>query len=120
MSNSSNNINNFEEMMTRLRTIADTMENEEVTLAESLKLFEEGMTLGKECRGILGSVEVRVNEIKEQAKRVGITPPTAPSDAQTQPNSSINPSTSNANTRSNTGSGGIGGHPSLGDTPLPF
>lgn len=102
-----NNINNFEDMMARLSTIADTMENEEVTLAESLKLFEEGMNLGRECRGILGNVEVRVNEIKEQAKRVGIpstnpepstrqTPEPHPSEPQPKPNTH------------------------LGNTPLPF
>ncbi len=98
-----NNINNFESMMTRLRTIADTMENDDVTLAESLKLFEEGMDLGKECRGILSSVEVRVNEIKEQAKRVGIDPTTTnipSSNPQIRPNvnSNNNSTTSNPNT----------------------
>ncbi len=88
-----NNINNFESMMMRLRTIADTMENDDVTLAESLKLFEEGMDLGKECRGILSSVEVRVNEIKEQAKRVGIDPATT----NTPPNNSQLPPSGNNN-----------------------
>lgn len=111
-----NNINNFEEMMTRLRTIADTMENDDVTLAESLKLFEEGMNLGKECRGILGSVEVRVNEIKEQAKRVGITPP-----ADTASTTPTNTPTNTPTRPDNTPSGGrasTGGD--ITPSPLPF
>ena len=67
-----NGIDGFEDMMSRLRVIADTMENSDVPLSESLKLFEEGMNLGKECRGILNNVELRVNDIKEHAKKVGV------------------------------------------------
>lgn len=53
----------FEDSMTKLETLVRSMENGEVTLDESLKLFEEGSSLVKKCQKDLQNVETKVEKI---------------------------------------------------------
>lgn len=64
--------NNFEQAMIELENIANDLEKGNLTLDESVKKFEEGMKLSKQCTDILEKAEKRINilinngeEIKE-------------------------------------------------------
>lgn len=50
----------FEESMTRLEQIVRTMERGEVPLEESLKLFQEGTELARNCGKILEDAKLQV------------------------------------------------------------
>ena len=51
---------NFEEAMQRLEEVVARLESEEVSLSESLKLFEEGVKLMRFCHQRLDEVEAKV------------------------------------------------------------
>ncbi|MBN2467579.1 MAG: exodeoxyribonuclease VII small subunit [Deltaproteobacteria bacterium] len=51
----------FEEAMKRLEEIVTRLEGEEISLEESLDLFEEGVKLSRFCRTKLDEAEKRVN-----------------------------------------------------------
>ena len=53
----------FEENMHRLEQIVRTMERGEVPLEESLKLFQEGTELVKNCGKLLDDAELQVKKI---------------------------------------------------------
>jgi len=53
----------FEAAMTRLDEIVKLLEKGEVSVEESLKLFEEGASLMKKCSGILDKAEQKVKLI---------------------------------------------------------
>ncbi len=55
--------NTFEKKMERLEKIVNELEDGEHGIEETLKLFQEGVKLGKECRKILNDVELRVNKV---------------------------------------------------------
>lgn len=64
---------NFEELMTKLEDITNKLENEKLSLDESVKLFEEGMEISKQCNKKLEDAEKKItilinqdNEIKEE------------------------------------------------------
>lgn len=59
------NINNatFEENMLRLEKIVQSMERGDVSLDESLKLFQEGTELVKNCGKMLDDAELQVSKI---------------------------------------------------------
>ena len=50
----------FEEMMQILENISSELESGKLTLDESLKKFEEGMEISKECSKILENAEKRI------------------------------------------------------------
>ena len=51
---------NFEELMQKLESITTKLEKENLNLDESVKLFEEGMKISKECNEKLESAEKRI------------------------------------------------------------
>lgn len=64
---------NFEELMTELEEITSKLETDKLSLDESVKLFEEGMKISKECNEKLEDAEKRItillktnDEIKEE------------------------------------------------------
>ena len=57
----------FEENMTRLEQIVRAMERGDVPLEESLKLFQEGTALVKDCGKLLDEAEQQVTKIVTQA-----------------------------------------------------
>lgn len=57
----------FEQNMTRLEEIVRAMERGDVPLEESLKLFQEGTALVKECGKLLDEAEQQVTKIVTQA-----------------------------------------------------
>lgn len=50
----------FEKKLTRLEEIVKNMESGSVSLEESLKLFEEGVKISRECQGQLEQAEQKV------------------------------------------------------------
>ena len=64
---------NFEELMVKLEDITNKLENEKLSLDESVKLFGEGMQISKECNNKLEDAEKKItilinqnNGIKEE------------------------------------------------------
>ena len=55
----------FEESMTRLEEIVDELENEDFSLDESIKKFEEGLELGKKCRVLLEKADAKIKILVE-------------------------------------------------------
>lgn len=50
----------FEKKLNRLEEIVSKMENGELSLDDSLKMFEEGVKLSRECNSQLAQAEQRV------------------------------------------------------------
>ena len=64
---------NFEDAMKRLEEIANELEKGELTLDESVKKFEDGISLSKKCNEFLDNAEKKITmlinngeEIKEE------------------------------------------------------
>ena len=53
----------FEESMTRLEQIVRAMERGDVALEESLKLFQEGTELVRNCQKLLDDAKLQVKKI---------------------------------------------------------
>ena len=63
----------LETSMAKLETIVSELEDGEHSLEVSLKKFEEGLKLGKECREILEQAELRIRtliDVDEDGNRV--------------------------------------------------
>lgn len=57
----------FELKMKRLEEIVNNMESTEVELEDSIKLFEEGVGLSKECQNLLDKAEEKVKILTQNA-----------------------------------------------------
>ena len=57
----------FEEAMKRLEEIVQDLEDGELSLEESLKVFEEGMGLVKFCSEKLEEIEQRVTKLVKES-----------------------------------------------------
>jgi len=53
----------FETGLERLSRIVEKLENEEVSLEESVEKFEEGMEISKKCAKILEEAEMRIKKV---------------------------------------------------------
>ena len=58
---------NYEESVKRLEEIVNLLENGELSLDESMKLYEEGIILTKSCYYILKNAEQRITKIKTES-----------------------------------------------------
>ncbi len=57
----------FEQSLARLEEIVRTLEQGQSTLADSLKLFEEGTTLVRSCETMLSEAEQKVVQLRARA-----------------------------------------------------
>ena len=57
---------NFEESMKKLETIVTELENGNLNLDESVKKFEEGMKVAKQCNTILEDAEKKITILLEK------------------------------------------------------
>jgi exodeoxyribonuclease VII small subunit len=55
----------FEELMEELENITTKLEKEQISLDESVKLFEDGMNISKECNKKLEEAEKRITMLVE-------------------------------------------------------
>ncbi|MBP5272823.1 MAG: exodeoxyribonuclease VII small subunit [Clostridia bacterium] len=53
----------YEEAMTRLEKIVSMLENDTLSLDESLKLFEEGTNLARFCNKTLDEAELKITKL---------------------------------------------------------
>ncbi len=60
-------VGEFEKSLKELETIVEKMEAGDQPLETSLKDFERGMELARQCRGSLQKAELRVQELLEKA-----------------------------------------------------
>lgn len=58
----------FEKTLKELEKIADSLENEQLSLDESIQLFEKGITLSKECSVYLDNAKQKVISLTEAQK----------------------------------------------------
>ncbi|MGA2668430.1 MAG: exodeoxyribonuclease VII small subunit [Ignavibacteria bacterium] len=58
----------FEESFSRLEKILERLESEDIALDETLKLYEEGLSLTKICYDKLAGAELRIKEINKNLK----------------------------------------------------
>ena len=56
----------FEDNLKRLQEISDLLEDGEIGLDESIKLYEEGIKLSKVCYNKLEAAELKITELKKQ------------------------------------------------------
>ena len=57
---------NFEESMKKLETIVTELENGNLNLDESVKKFEDGMKIAKQCNNILEDAEKKITILLEE------------------------------------------------------
>ncbi len=62
--------NNFEEKMKELENIVVELEKGELNLDDSVKKFEEGMKISKECNTILEKAEKRISILIEKDGKI--------------------------------------------------
>ena len=55
---------NFESSLKRLQEISELLEDEEIGLEDSIKLYEEGIKLSKLCYSSLEKAQLKVEELK--------------------------------------------------------
>ena len=55
----------FEPLYKRLEEIVARLEQGDLTLEESLSLYEEGMTLARRCQEMLQTAELRITRLQE-------------------------------------------------------
>lgn len=58
---------NFEELMSTLENIVQTLEKGDLNLDESVTKFEEGMKISKECSKMLENSEKRITILLENS-----------------------------------------------------
>jgi exodeoxyribonuclease VII small subunit len=71
---------NFEVALARLESVVSRLESGELTLGESLKSFEEGVGLSRQCAERLDQVEARIELLIRSADGSFITEPFALAD----------------------------------------
>ena len=64
------NKQSFEEMMEELETIVQKLDNENVSLEESLELYQRGMKLSASCKKKKKNAEQKVNELIKEDEEV--------------------------------------------------
>jgi exodeoxyribonuclease VII small subunit len=55
----------FEEALIKLESIVEQLEDEEITLEDSVNLYEEGVKLSQFCTEILEQAELRIEQVNE-------------------------------------------------------
>jgi exodeoxyribonuclease VII small subunit len=64
----------FEQSLSRLEKIVDSLEQGDISLDESLKMYEEGIQLSKACMETLNTAELRIKKLtKELNGKVQLT-----------------------------------------------
>lgn len=58
----------FEESLLRLNEIVSLLERNDISLEESLKLFEEGAKISSECYDILKKSEQKITDISQKVQ----------------------------------------------------
>ncbi len=57
----------FEKKLAELNTVVEKMEQPDVGLEESLKLYEKGIALTRECQKIIDQAEQKIAQLLEES-----------------------------------------------------
>ena len=60
----------FEESLKQLENIVEKLESGDIDLEKSVKLYEEGMVLKKNCEDKLKKVEMQIKKIKVENNKI--------------------------------------------------
>ena len=60
----------FEESLKELENIVDKLESGDIDLEKSVKLYEKGMLLKKNCEDKLKNVEIQIKKIKLENNKI--------------------------------------------------
>lgn len=71
---------NFETALARLEAVVAQLESGELTLAESLRTFEEGVSLSRLCAERLDQAEARIEQLIRTAEGEFATQPFGPAE----------------------------------------
>lgn len=63
MTDKSSQNNNLEQSLERLETLVDKLEKGDLSLEESLSIYEEGVKLSKRCQDMLTNIEKSIETI---------------------------------------------------------
>lgn len=66
MPSSEKTLKDFEKSLEQLEQIVEKMEGGDMGLEESLKQFEQGIKLAKNCQNALSQAELKVNQLIEE------------------------------------------------------
>ena len=66
MTKTDTNLKDFETALQQLEKIVNSMESGELGLEDSLKQFEQGIILAKNCQDTLSNAETRVEQLIEK------------------------------------------------------
>jgi exodeoxyribonuclease VII small subunit len=55
----------FEEALKKLESVVEQLEDEEITLEDSVQLYEEGVKLSQFCTEVLEQAELRIEQVNE-------------------------------------------------------
>ena len=55
----------FETMMKSLESIVNQLDSEQVSLEQSIELYEKGVKLSAECEQVLKAAEEKINKLKK-------------------------------------------------------
>jgi exodeoxyribonuclease VII small subunit len=58
----------FEDSLGRLTEIVEALEHDGTSLADAMKLYEEGIALSRTCRKELENAELRITELRARAE----------------------------------------------------
>ena len=64
--------NSFETNLSHLEQLVEKLESGEVDLNEGLKLFEEGVSVYKDCKKVLDKAEKKVFKLTEDLKKASL------------------------------------------------
>ncbi|MDX2108818.1 MAG: exodeoxyribonuclease VII small subunit [Verrucomicrobiota bacterium] len=65
---------NFEESLSRLESLVESLESGDIRLSELVTKFEEGTQLLKLCSGYLKDAELKIEKLRETAGTVSFEP----------------------------------------------
>lgn len=65
----------FESMMQRLQDLVDRLEAGNLTLEDSIRAYEEGMSLVRKCTAVLSQAEERIQKLTRDAAGKPVTEP---------------------------------------------
>ncbi len=56
----------FEDALKQLESIVEQLEGQEITLEDSVKLYEKGMELSKLCNDVLHQAELKIQQVNDE------------------------------------------------------
>lgn len=71
----SGDVRSFESMMERLQSLVDRLEEGNMPLEDSIRAYEEGMALVKNCAVVLNQAEARIQKLTRDAVGKPVTEP---------------------------------------------